>query len=150
VSEGVNIEAKDFRSAFAKTASTFRKRNLFVAFVFIPLILLFWYAASTSNTRLLIPAFIAVLVVFVLGNLTLPKLICPSCHLSLETDIVQFCPECGCGELVRKEGEKYFLSWPRCRGCGKELARGRAGRRAYLIKFCTRCGVYLDQRGIKC
>jgi predicted RNA-binding Zn-ribbon protein involved in translation (DUF1610 family) len=88
--------------------------------------------------------------VIVLGNLRLPKLVCPSCELSLDTDIVRFCPDCGSDELVRKGNEKYFLDWPHCRSCGKELARKRGGRRAYLIRYCTRCGAFLDQQGIKC
>jgi hypothetical protein len=145
----VNKEAKDRRSAFAEGASAFRKRNIQLTLVLVPLLLVFWYAAAVSNTRLLIPVFIIALVVIIVGKFTLPKLLCPSCDLSLDTDIVRFCPECGSEELVKKGEEKYFLLWPRCRACGKELARKRGGRRCYLIRFCTRCGAFLDQQGIK-
>ena len=93
--------------------------------------------------------FVLAVVVMVLGKLALPKLVCPSCTLSLDTDIVRFCPECGAEDLVIKGDEKYFLNWPQCRVCGKELAQKRGGRRAYLTRFCTRCGASLDEQGLK-
>jgi Zn finger protein HypA/HybF involved in hydrogenase expression len=79
----------------------------------------------------------------------MPRLMCPDCKLDAETEFVRFCPECGSNDVQIKGEGKYFLFWPRCRACAKELSRSAKGnRRRYKIRFCTRCGAYLDKDGL--
>src|SRR5690242_3713879 len=82
------------------------------------------------SALVVVAAFIALATVAIIGRQTLPKLICRSCKLESDCEPVRFCPECGSGELKKRGDDKYFLAWPRCRGCGKELST-RKGRRRY-------------------
>jgi hypothetical protein len=95
---------------------------------------------------LIVFAFVAV---SICSRKAMPRLVCPVCKLDAETEFVRFCPECGSDEVQTKGDDKYFLLWPRCRACGKELSRsGKGNRRLYRIRFCTRCGAYLDEEGL--
>jgi hypothetical protein len=147
----VNGRNKDFRERFADTASAYRKRNLQLGFILVPVVLVFWYLVflvpSAAFLGLLV--FFVGFVVLVFGKRTLPKLICPACELYTDGEIVRFCPECGSEDLQMKGDDKYFLVWPRCRSCGKQLSRKpKNGRRLYRVRFCTRCGAYLDEQGV--
>ena len=147
----VNSQNTDFRSRFAATASAYRKRNLQLGLISVPVVLVFWYlvflgpSVAFLGLLFLIVAFAALFLV----KRTLPKLVCPACELDTDGEIVRFCPECGSADLQTKGDDKYFLDWPRCRSCGKQLSkRARSDRRLYRVRFCTRCGAYLDEQGV--
>ncbi len=107
-----------------------------------------FYSGSPGIAAL---AFLVLVTAFIIEKRTRPKLICPACNLDSDCEPVRFCPECGSSKL-RKKGDdnddKYFLTWPRCQECSKELSAGRGGRRQYEIRYCTRCGAYLDEEGL--
>jgi hypothetical protein len=147
----VNRENRDLRPQFSDTAAAYRRRGVQLSFILVTLMLLFWFV------RLFIPGarLLALLVVLafsiavLFGKLTLPKLICPMCKAAADGEIIKFCSECGSDKLQRKGEDKYFLPWPRCHACGKDLSRSTKGnRRLYRIRFCTRCGAFLDERGL--
>jgi hypothetical protein len=139
------------RLQFANTAAAYHRRSAQLGFILVPLMLVFWYVSRFApQARLLVfLAFFVFLVAVIVGDLTLPKLICPQCELAADGEIIRFCSECGSDKLQKKGEGKYFLLWPRCEACGKELSRKAKGnRRLYRIMFCTRCGAYLDERGL--
>jgi hypothetical protein len=71
---------------------------------------------------------------------TMPGITCPACQKSAET-FDKFCPECGASGLHVDK-----LLGTRCDSCGKTL--GTYKTRNYRIRFCTHCGVMLDQTGL--
>src|SRR5438874_1019671 len=100
--------------------------------------LVFWYMVFfIPGTNFLgVLTFLVFFIAVIFGRRTVPKLIWPSCERDADSEIVRFCPECGSEELQKKGEGKYFLLWPRCRACGKELSRKRGGQRLYRISFC--------------
>ena len=68
---------------------------------------------------------------------------CPSCnnHLSL-TKLGDYCPECGKSQFDKSN----WVLGPKCKDCGKWLKYDKRGRH-YKIRFCTHCGVFLDENG---
>ena len=146
----MNSQNKDFRDRFADIASIYRKRNRQLGFIFGPLVLVFWCVGFLLYPSARFLGFVVLsvgVVVVIFGRRTLPKLICPACELDTDGAIVRFCPECGSEKLQMKGDDKYFLCSPRCQSCSKQLSR-RKGRRVYRIRFCTRCGAYLDEQGV--
>ena len=134
---------QDCRVRFAETAFAHRKQGRLVYFVVVPLMLLFWYLGANV---LAVLTFVVLFGVIVYANLSLPKLTCPACELNADCDFVRFCPECG-SEKVQTKEEKFFLERPRCDSCSAVLGR-KKGERLFKIRFCTRCGAYLDENGV--
>ena len=140
---------RDARQQFARTAAAYRRRRLQLMFLLFPLLLAFWYLAFFAKA----PAFaLLVFVIFFAGLLLakriVPKLICPVCQLEADCEIIRFCPECSSELQMKTNGDdKYFLVWPTCKACKTELRKKKGGR-VYKIRFCTRCGAYLDERGV--
>ena len=62
--------------------------------------------------------------------------------VEIDQIIGPYCPECGAKALQRD-----WFRMPSCSSCGKEMRRGKGGRR-YGIRNCTHCGVPLDKKGI--
>jgi hypothetical protein len=147
---GMNSDNRDLRDRFAATVSAYRTRGVQVGFVLVALLLIFWYLVLfvPGATLLAVLTFLVLFTAMLFAKRSMPRLICPACECDTDEGAVRFCPECGSGELQKKGEDKYFLAWPRCRACGRELSRGRRGRRFYRIRFCTRCGAYLHERGV--
>ncbi len=143
-------ENSDLRQQFAVTAALYRARS-FRLLVFFALVLVFGFLVVLPSQSIGLNIFwlIALLTTSVISWRVIPRLSCPACQLSLRAcaEIIQFCPECGSKDIQRKGGDNYFLIWPRCRACGQQLARQRR-RPLYRIRFCTRCGAYLDDEGV--
>ena len=70
---------------------------------------------------------------------------CPACRRSPDVGQGVFCSGCGSRALERSHG--CFSGGPECRACGKWMSRGRGGRN-YKIRFCTHCGLGLDEKGL--
>lgn len=66
-------------------------------------------------------------------------LYCPGCRIVMDQGFGSFCPECG-GKLLFE-----FLKGTKCCDCGNKLRRGRG--RSYKIKYCSFCGVQVDEKG---
>ena len=81
-----------------------------------------------------------------------PLLSCPSCSLDVTSGLSCFCPACG-AESLKPRG---YFGEARCDSCARILLRStarrenfRSGRnRDYDIRFCTFCGLALDQEGV--
>jgi rRNA maturation endonuclease Nob1 len=144
----VNSENIDLRAQFEATASTYRRRKLQLQFALVPLLLV-WFGLLFYRGPAVVLAitFLVFTAGVIIGQRALPKLICPACKRASDCEPVRFCPECGSGKLQKKGEDKYFLTWARCQACGKQLSVRKGGRR-YRIRFCTRCGGYLDETGL--
>lgn len=73
--------------------------------------------------------------------LTLPALGCPACSKEADSGIDQFCPTCGSDQV---KAHRMCGSW--CNGCGRRF--GAAHCRSYPIRYCSHCGVVLDEVGV--
>jgi len=146
----VSSENRDFRDRFADRASAYRRRVVQLRFVLVPLLLAFWYVVffAPAARMLGVLAFVTFFVALVFSKRTMPKLICPACERDTDGEILRFCPECGSHEVLKKGDDKYFLLWPQCKACGKKPSRRKGHQRLYKIRFCTRCGAHLDERGV--
>lgn len=71
-----------------------------------------------------------------------PPLHCPACQSHLEVEFGQYCPQCCTTGLIPADQRDF----PCCKNCG-DLRRGKGGRN-YKIRFCSRCGIPVDQRGV--
>lgn len=142
---------RDARQQFAPTAAAYRRRRWQLGFAFVPLLLVFWSLIffAPKPPGFAVAVFLIIFVGILFSKRITPKLICPVCQLDADCEIVRFCPECDSSELQVKEkdDDNYFLVWPTCKACKTEL-RKRKGGRVYKIRFCTRCGAYLDERGL--
>lgn len=67
--------------------------------------------------------------------------VCPACGRGVDRALRTICPECG-GRLV--PGKIFRL--PSCSSCAKSLGGGKS--RHYTVRYCTHCGILLDERGI--
>lgn len=101
-------------------------------------------SAVIDGTRLLLLmlAFLAI-VAYAAVFLRFPR--CPAC--TNETDeypgeYCHFCPACG-GTAI---GPATWARAPECQACGITLRFGK--RRDFKIRFCTSCGVKLDECGV--
>ena len=86
--------------------------------------------------------FAAGMIAVVIVAYTLPKLKCPACHNFLFGEFGRYCPECGSASLE----PRGWLNTPHCNSCGKDLWSGKG--RNFRYKTCTRCGVFLDDKGL--
>ena len=142
------VANRDVREQFARTAAAYRRRRLHLAFLFVPLLLVFWYLVFFAKApALAVPVFAICFAGLLLAKRITPKLICPGCECDVDCETVRFCPECGSSDVQMKGDDHYFLLWPTCKTCKAEL-RKRKGGRVYKIRFCTRCGAHLDERGV--
>src|SRR5262245_41861581 len=100
----VNRENRDLRPQFSNTAAAYRRRRVQLWFIEVPLMLLFWYLLLfVPGERLLaLLTFLALFITLLLGEFTLPKLICPMCELAADGEIIRFCSECGSDKLQTK------------------------------------------------
>lgn len=73
-----------------------------------------------------------------------PKLCCPNCGQNFGSGFGPFCPECGNRSLHRRG----WLRSPKCSVCGEVMASGKHSCRFYVIRACTHCGVWLDDKGL--
>jgi len=81
--------------------------------------------------------------VYLVLYFTLFKPRCPACGKNADTCVRTFCPECG----SRKISPGGFMRSIECLSCGEVLRRGKGGR-GYRVRYCTHCGVFLDNKGI--
>jgi hypothetical protein len=72
---------------------------------------------------------------------TAPALRCGKCDMKLDSAVDRLCPECGNTSVV-KTG---WWAAPSCSSCGKVFTSRRG--RGWAIRFCTYCGVHLDEIG---
>jgi hypothetical protein len=72
---------------------------------------------------------------------TLPSLGCPACMKNADGSPDRFCPACGSDQIrVNRLCGSY------CNGCGRRF--GSARYRNHPIRYCTHCGVVLDEAGV--
>jgi hypothetical protein len=89
---------------------------------------------------------------FFVHAMVTPKLPCPGCQQDLEVaKLGDYCPDCGAKETIEKKEVltgAINTKHPKCTSCGTKFTAGRSGKRIYRIRFCTHCGVFLDDKGI--
>jgi hypothetical protein len=137
-------ERNRFREAFGSIAAGYR-RHARIAYSAMGA------GAACVLLGMILPKFAfpwlisSIFIVFfvVLGSaMSAPSLVCPGCSNYIEHSFGPYCPECGKKQL--QPG-----SWSgqrRCIACGKTMGGGKA--RGYTIRFCTHCGVMLEEKGL--
>lgn len=73
---------------------------------------------------------------------SLPGLSCPNCEEQLDRALLVYCPECG-QNVIDDLSERTS-----CTACGASFTRSGRGGRWWTIRWCTVCGVLLDDRGV--
>jgi hypothetical protein len=84
---------------------------------------------------------IFILTAFVLGVKHDP--VCPACKRGVDRALKTFCPECGSDHFILGG----FFKKTHCNSCKKSFIGGGKSR-SYKIRFCTHCGIPLDDKGI--
>jgi predicted RNA-binding Zn-ribbon protein involved in translation (DUF1610 family) len=148
-----DVEKELFKTEFQSTAENYHRGSKFVAVGFFSLIVLFfifWVLGangiiSQKFTGFIVVCFVVLLITFIFTILILAikhDPICPACDNAVDRVLKTFCPECGNGQIL----SGGFFKSPHCNSCGKDLRRGKG--RHYTIRFCTHCGISLDDKGI--
>jgi len=154
-----------------KIASLIGFCAIFVVFGSITLLILCATLLPKHGSIAVFAGFIMVIAVVsaIFSQTVIPRLICPACAKTLDKDLGHYCPECGSNKIQAPEAlewsqlrnlsktelvEKMKLTQPHCKTCGGsfELPRGggrtrRGAIRRYKVRFCTHCGLQLDQEG---
>ena len=67
------------------------------------------------------------------------------CYNQFRASFGAHCPECG-SEKLRPDAPDGLIRTVYCEGCGKRLRFGKG--RDFVIRYCTHCGLKLDERGL--
>jgi len=74
-----------------------------------------------------------------------PDLTCPGCSNDMDDEPADYCPECGACSVQ----PRTTFGSASCRTCGKTLYHGPGYKnRRYKIRFCTYCGLKVDDKGL--
>jgi hypothetical protein len=146
-------EKIQFKKNFEPTAKNYRRFSKIVTAMFLSVGILFLILFILGSNKILpgryvgwlfIPwgflLLISIVIALVLAIRFDP--VCPACKRGVDRTFKIFCPECGSSQLLSGS----FFKSPRCNSCGKVFGRGKSRR--YKIKFCTHCGISLDDKGI--
>jgi hypothetical protein len=134
-----------FEAAFAPRSRRYRLSTriaivLLVGFAFGLFAAVGLPLSESARVRIVLPS-VALLPLAVLIHLLNLRLRCPSCRKALTPAKGDYCPQCG------TEGYRAGSHW--CQECGVRIEEETAeGARSYLVRGCTHCGVFLDQRGL--
>lgn len=158
VSDYSEDELMQFQKEFAPTIERFRRIRHYIWWVFYPIVFAiiidfiviailpepkdlsdFTVRFVECTTAFLFLLFLACAVFAVFFRYYLDRIECSACHNRVGSQPRDYCPECGSDQLEKKK-----WSWPKCNSCGKRLKNGK-GR--YTIRYCTHCGVFLDEKG---
>lgn len=131
-------ERSRYKAQFRSVARRCRLFSAVAVASFIGLWLSIFLATRGPGTHSLGWLAGACAVIFLACVLYGPVLLCPACDTVLGSrTLASICPECG-GRLG--DGQ-------RCSACGRTFSRtGKA--RGYTLRYCTTCGVKLDDKGI--
>jgi hypothetical protein len=168
ISDYTDDELEQFYEEFAPPIERYRRRRRYFMRVFIPVFfalmidivivavgsLLSWQERPVSmvvwfllyTTCFLFLLLFACAFYGVFLSSFIRRVECPACHNRLDfCEVGDYCPDCGSNQI---EGDNR-LKYPQCNACGKKLFRcGKGGiGRSYKIRYCTNCGVFLDEEG---
>jgi hypothetical protein len=146
-------EKTQFKKNFEPTAKNYRRFSKTVTAMFISVGILFLIFFILGSNKFLpekhvgwvfIPWGSLLLISIVTALVLAIKFdpVCPACERGVDRTFKTFCPECGSGQLLSGS----FFKSPHCNSCGKVFGCGKS--RCYKIKFCTHCGISLDDKGI--
>jgi hypothetical protein len=155
-------ELLKFRRQFAPVAQQYRKRGLrmFSVCVYVFLLCLLCMGIDiTANVfqiyakwiNILLPLALWFLMLslfagFIFFKLSMSRVKCPACHNRVLDRPVQYCPDCGSSQI---EAGNFWGRLPKCNACGKKLfLSGRNRGKFFAIRYCTHCGVLLDEKGL--
>jgi hypothetical protein len=153
VSDYSDSERAQFVKEFEQIAQGYRRSSKIVVAGFLSLAFLFFIFFALGSNGFLPQGFVSLLVVLWIGLFFVFFLaalflaikydpICPACRNGVDYALKVFCPECGGRKLV----SGGLFKQARCLSCGKVFTRGKG--RGYKIRFCTHCGIPLNNKGI--
>jgi len=96
-----------------------------------------------SKIGLGIPTVIFIVFGLVFQFIQTRQMKCPHCNLNPQVLSRRYCPHCGSKDV--KAG-RFLKSYSKCNECGTKFTRGRYSRH-YMIRYCQRCGTFLDKKG---
>ena len=134
----------DFTSQFQPIAEEYRrkeKRRTKVIIYFVVCCLLGIIVGNVDSYLLKVLWYLNFLAIIILFAASWYKPLCPSCHSDVVAALGTYCPECG-GTLQQVGALRGF----ECAGCGLRPSRNRG--RNYKVRWCSSCGVKLDEAGI--
>ena len=148
VSEYSVEEQSAFRAQFARAAERYRRHRRYVYASFgvvavllgIGYMLEAWLHLSISLTVWIGSGFWLGAAILLLGT---PRLFCPACANNLKNGSGSYCPECG----GRSLSSRWLFRLQICSRCQRWLRRGK--HRGYRLRFCTHCGLKLDEGGLE-
>jgi ribosomal protein S27E len=146
-------ERAQFKKQFEPIARSYRRTSKRVVWIFLSLAFLFLIFFVLGSKGIIPQQFVskfalfftALLFIFIFAVLILAikyDPVCPACEKGVDHVLRTFCPECGNEGLVHNS----FFTRARCLSCSKVFAGGKG--RCYKIRFCTHCGILLDEEGI--
>jgi hypothetical protein len=148
-------EKTQFKKNFEPTAKNYRRFSKIVTAMFLLLGVLFLIFFILGSNKFLpekyvgwvfIPwgslLLISIVAALVLGVKHDPA--CPACKRGVGRALKTFCPECGSNQFVLGS----LSERSHCSSCKKSFISGGMGGRSYKIRFCTHCGILLDDKGI--
>lgn len=138
VSDYSEAERAGFRKSFEPVATDYRAFNY--GSIILAVVLLAGVVLLPSNKWIF--WFLGFIGIYLLGYQFF-KPLCPACSRNVDAGADRYCPECG-SDRISPGG---FWTSAKCIACGKILRLGR-GRRFYKARYCTHCGVFLDEQGI--
>jgi predicted amidophosphoribosyltransferase len=136
VADYSDAERANFKEQFQRTARIYSIGRISGLLASLALVALIGYLRNPGPSLFwLCMAGLGVIGVPLVLILASPSPKCPACRRVVERELANFCPECG-GTLDENT----------CGSCKKTLRFGKG--RSYWIKYCTHCGVQLDDGGI--
>jgi len=69
---------------------------------------------------------------------------CSKCNRNVAAHVARLCPECGAESIEKR---KWYQT-PHCTSCGATFVT-RKGSGKWTVRYCTHCGVLLDESGAR-
>jgi hypothetical protein len=147
-------DAQDLREQFAAVAQKEHRRGRYRAVfgvcgaILVGPAVTFWHAPRFYINAVVIPFCATGALIGLWSVLSSRRLRCPSCRTNLE-NLERYCPVCGLDGL--EKAATFFKSIDpemKCARCDKIWMPGVGVNRKFKIRYCSHCGVFLDNEGV--
>ena len=107
------------------------------------------FVALSAFLSAFVTLIVSLIAHYIWGWLGTPSMVCPACQHGVDLDhVANHCPHCGAAPV----SHVGLYDTPFCKPCGRELTKEDEGDgddgRTYSIRYCTHCGLLLDEQGL--